>query len=326
MRNILAEKERTENGLIMKKDSKIYVAGHTGLIGSAIVRELKKQGYQNLLLANHSSLDLRNEEAVNCFFDTEKPDYVFMAAATVGGVTVNDRLPATFFYDNMAMGLHVIHASYKAGVKKLLYLGSNCIYPKDAPQPYKETSLLTGSLEKTNEAYAVAKIACLKMCEFYNREYGTDFISCMPCSAYGPGDNFDPESCHVIPALIHKFHEAKIKQSPQVVMWGSGKPYREFIFMDDIARAAVFLMEHYSGNETVNIGTGLEYTIGELAEFIQKAVGYEGEIVNDTTKPDGMPKKLLDSSRLSAMGWHPEISFEEGIRITYEEYVKQKQQ
>ena len=308
----------------MEKDKKIYVAGHTGLIGSAIARELKKQGYQTLIFINHSSLDLRNQQEVTSFFENEKPDYVFMAAAAVGGVAANDRLPATFFYDNMAMGLNVIHASYNAGVKKLLYLGSNCIYPKDAPQPYKETSLLTGSLEKTNEAYAVAKIACLKMCEFYNREYGTDYISCMPCSAYGPGDSFDPENSHVIAALINKFHEAKVNQSPQAVMWGSGKPYREFIFMDDIARAAVFLMKHYSGNETVNIGTGMEYTIGELAEVIRSVVGYEGKIIHDTSKPDGVPKKLIDSSKLYAMGWKPEIPFEQGIRITYEEYVKQQ--
>ncbi len=305
----------------MKKDSKIYVAGHTGLVGSAIVRELRRQGYENICSISHNSLDLRNQQATRAFFEIEKPEYVFMAAATVGGVVINNKLPATFFYDNMAMGLNIIQSSYEVGVKKLLYLGSNCIYPRDAEQPYKEESLLTGSLEKTNEAYAIAKIACLKMCEFYNREHGTDYISCMPCSAYGPGDNFDPEGSHVIPAFIRKFHEAKVNNSPEVVMWGSGKPYREFIYIDDIAKATVFLMNNYSGNETVNIGTGTEYTIGELAEFIRKVIGYEGNVVNDTSKPDGVSKKLIDSSKIFALGWHPKTSFEEGIRITYKDYV-----
>ncbi len=306
----------------MEKNNKIYVAGHNGLVGSAIVRELKRQGYTNLALVDHKSLDLRDQAETKAFFDDEKPEYVFVAAAKVGGVVINDKLPATFFYDNMAIGLNVIHAAYEAGVKKLLYFGSNCIYPRDAKQPYKEGALLSGPLEKTNEAYAIAKIACLKMCEFYNREYGTDYISCMPCSAYGPGDNFDPEGSHVIPAFIRKFHEAKVNNSPKVVMWGTGRPYREFIYIDDIAKAAIFLMNHYSGNETVNIGTGEEYTIGELAEFIRKAIGYEGEVVQDASKPDGVPKKLLDSSKLFRMGWRPETDFETGIRITYEDYVK----
>jgi len=306
----------------MEKEAKIYVAGHTGLVGSSIVRELIRQGYENLCLVPHSSLDLRNQQATKAFFEIEKPDYVFMAAAMVGGVVINDKKPGTFFYDNMAIGLNVIQAAYETGVKKLLYLGSNCIYPRDAEQPYKESSLLTGALEKTNEAYAIAKIASLKMCEYYNREFGTDYISCMPCSAYGPGDNFDLEGSHVIPAFIRKFHEAKVNNSPEVVMWGSGKPFREFIYIDDIAKATVFLMNNYSGNETVNIGTGTEYTIGELAAFIQKVIGYEGKIVHDTTKPDGVPKKLIDSTKLFNMGWHPETSFEEGIRITYKDYVK----
>ncbi len=306
----------------VEKGSKIYVAGHTGLVGSAIVRELKREGYDNLVVVSHGDLDLRNQAATQAFFEKEKPEYVFMAAATVGGVVINNKLPGTFFYDNMAIGMNVIQASYENNVKKLLYLGSNCIYPKDAEQPYKEESLLTGALEKTNEAYAIAKIACLKMCEFYNRQYGTDYISCMPCSAYGPGDNFDPEGSHVIPAFIRKFHEAKVNNSKEVVMWGTGKPYREFIFIDDIAKACVFLMNNYSGNETVNIGTGTEYTIGELAEFIRKVVGYEGNVVNDTTKPDGVPKKLIDSTKLFNMGWKPETDFETGIRITYEDYVK----
>ena len=282
----------------MDKQSKIYVAGDTGLVGSAIVRELRRQGYGNLLIMPHKELDLRNQQEVNDWFKKERPEYVFLAAATVGGVVVNDRFPGTFFYDNLAIGMNAIHAAHENGVKKLLYFGSNCIYPRAAPQPYKEESLLTGLPEKTNEAYAVAKIACVKMCEFYNRQYGTDFISCMPCSAYGPGDNFDPEGSHVVPALIRKFHEAKGSGASEVVMWGTGKPYREFIYIDDIAKAAIFLMNQYSGNEPVNIGTGAEYTIGELAEIIRRVVGFEGEIVNDTSKPDGTPKKLLDSSKI----------------------------
>ena len=309
----------------MDKQSKIYVAGDTGLVGSAIVRELRRQGYGNLLIMPHKELDLRNQQEVNDWFKKERPEYVFLAAATVGGVVVNDRFPGTFFYDNLAIGMNAIHAAHENGVKKLLYFGSNCIYPRAAPQPYKEESLLTGLPEKTNEAYAVAKIACVKMCEFYNRQYGTDFISCMPCSAYGPGDNFDPEGSHVVPALIRKFHEAKGSGASEVVMWGTGKPYREFIYIDDIAKAAIFLMNQYSGNEPVNIGTGAEYTIGELAEIIRRVVGFEGEIVNDTSKPDGTPKKLLDSSKFFSLGWRPETDFETGIRITYEDFVKNKQ-
>ncbi len=309
----------------MDKQSKIYVAGDTGLVGSTIVRELRRQGYGNLLIMPHKELDLRNQQEVNDWFKKERPEYVFLAAATVGGVVVNDRFPGTFFYDNLAIGMNAIHAAHENGVKKLLYFGSNCIYPRAAPQPYKEESLLTGLPEKTNEAYAVAKIACVKMCEFYNRQYGTDFISCMPCSAYGPGDNFDPEGSHVVPALIRKFHEAKGSGASEVVMWGTGKPYREFIYIDDIAKAAIFLMNQYSGNEPVNIGTGAEYTIGELAEIIRRVVGFEGEIVNDTSKPDGTPKKLLDSSKIFSLGWRPETDFETGIRITYEDFVKNKQ-
>ncbi len=306
----------------MDKQSRIYVAGHTGLVGSAIVRELRKQGYGNFLTISHKELDLRDQQEVNGWFKKERPDIVFLAAATVGGVVVNDRFPGTFFYDNMSIGVNVIHAAYESGVKKLLYLGSNCIYPREAPQPYREQSLLTGLPEKTNEAYAIAKIACVKMCEFYNRQYGTDFISCMPCSAYGPGDNYDPEGSHVVPAFIRKFHEAKESGASKVVMWGTGKPYREFIFIDDLAKAAVFLMKQYSGNETINIGTGTEYTIGELAGIIKRVVGFRGEVVNDTSKPDGIPKKLLDSSKIFSLGWRPETDFETGIRITYEDFVR----
>ena len=306
----------------MERNAKIYIAGHTGLVGSAIVRELKRQDFSNLCVRPHVELDLRDQAATEAFLAEEKPDYVFMAAATVGGVVINDRHPAGFFYDNLAMTQNVIHSAYLAGVKKLLYMGSSCIYPKFARQPIREDSLLTGALEPTNEGYAIAKIAGVKMCEFYNREYGTDFISCMPCNAYGPGDDFSPEGSHVVPALIRKFHEAKVNGLPEVVMWGTGTPIREFIYIDDIAKAAVFLMERYSGNETVNVGTGTEYTIRELAEIIRDVVGYDGEIVNDTSKPDGTPRKLVDASKILSMGWKPETSFAEGIQITYRDYVE----
>lgn len=306
----------------MEKNAKIYVAGHTGLLGSAIVRELKKQGFQNFCLATHEELDIRNQKDTYAFFQREKPDYVFMAAATVGGLVANDRYPATFFYDNMTMALHVIDAAYKAGVKKLMYLGSSCIYPKFAQQPITEDALLSGSLEKTNEAYAIAKIAGLRMCSFYNREYGTDYISCIPCNVYGPGDNFDLESAHVVPALIRKFHAAKESGAPEAVLWGTGTAIREFIYIDDVAEAIVFLMEHYRDSEPVNIGTGWEYTMNELAEIIRDVVGYQGKIVNDLTKPDGTPRKLVDTSKLVHMGWEPRTPFAEGIRITYEDYVR----
>ncbi len=305
----------------MEKNSKIFVAGHTGLVGSAVVRELKRCGYNNIITISHAELDLQNQKETMKWFRNNEPEYVFLAAAKVGGVVVNDKYPASFFYENMAIGLNVIHSAYECGVKKLLYFGSNCIYPREAPQPFKEEALLTGTPEKTNEAYALAKIACVKMCEYYNREYGTNFISCMPCSAYGPGDNFDPEGSHVVPALIRKFHEAKVTNASEVVMWGTGKPYREFIYIDDIAKAAIFLMNHYEGNAPINIGTGTEYTIGELAEIIRREVGYEGSVVNDTTKPDGIPKKLLDSEKIFQMGWRPEIDFATGIRMTYEDYL-----
>lgn len=310
----------------MEKQDRIYVAGHTGLVGAAIVRQLKKEGYENLLLKTHRELDLTSQTEVEDFFNREKPEYVFVAAAKVGGVYINDKKPAEFMYQNLTITSNVIHMAYRTGVKKLLYLGSGCIYPKLAEQPIKEEYLLTGALEKTNEAYALAKITGVKMCEFYNRQYGTDFISCMPCNAYGPGDNFDPEGSHVIPALIRKFYEAKQKNKEKVEIWGTGRPIREFIYIDDIASASVFLMEHYSGNETINIGTGLEYCIGELAEIIKKVVGYEGEICNDLSKPDGTPRKLLDSSRIFAMGWRPKVSFEIGIKKTLEDYIQHLQQ
>lgn len=306
----------------MKRDAKIYVAGHTGLIGSAIVRELMKQGYQNLCVASHNELDLRRQKETEDFLKREKPEYVFMAAATVGGVFANDMLTGRFLYDNLAISMNVIHAAYKFGVKKLLYMGSGCIYPKFAEQPVKEESLLSGEFEKTNEAYAIAKLSGLKMCEYYNKQYGTNFISCMPCNAYGPGDNFDLGSSHVVPALIRKVHEAKQQNDVSVIIWGTGSPIREFIYSDDIAAASIFLMEHYSGDTCINIGTGTEYTVKELTEIICNVVGFQGKIVNDLTKPDGMPRRLLDSSKLFAMGWRPSVDFSEGIRRTYQDYLE----
>lgn len=308
----------------MEKNAKIYVAGHTGLVGSAIVRQLKKEGYTNLVLRTHAELDLTDAAATQAFFQTEKPEYVFMAAAKVGGVYINSVEPADFGRINLQIGMNTIDAAYRSGVKKLLYMGSSCIYPKYAKQPIKEEYLLTGALEKTNEAYALAKIMGIKMCEFYNIQYGTDFISCMPCNAYGPGDSFDPQASHVVPALIRKFYEAKARNLPEVVMWGTGKPIREFIYIDDIASAALFLMENYSGNETVNVGTGKEYSILELAQIIQRAVGYEGKIVHDLSKPDGTPRKLVDSSKIFAMGWQPQIDFQTGIGLTFDDFVNNK--
>lgn len=308
----------------MDRQAKIYVAGHTGLVGSAIVRRLKKDGYANLVLKDHKELDLTRQADVWDFFEKERPEYVFVAAAKVGGVLINDRLPAEFMYTNLAITMNIIEAAYRYGVKKLLYMGSSCIYPKMAPQPIREEYLLTGELEKTNEAYALAKIAGVKMCEFYNRQYGTDFISCMPCNAYGPGDNFDPDGSHVVPALIRKFHEAKVNHSEKAVIWGTGTPIREFIYIDDIADAVLFLMRNYSGNETVNIGTGTEYSIGELAEIIRKEIGYEGTIVHDLSKPDGTPRKLVDTGKIFRMGWKPKVSFEEGVRVTYADFLENR--
>lgn len=305
----------------MDLNGKIYVAGHTGLVGSAIVRKLNQDGYHNLVLRTHAELDLTRQEDVEEFFRMERPDYVFVAAARVGGVLVNSRKSAEFIHENIMITANIIHAAYLFGVKKLLYMGSSCIYPRLAQQPIKEEYLLTGALEKTNEAYALAKICGVKMCEFYNRQYGTDFISCMPCNAYGPGDDFNLEESHVIPALIRKFYEAKVSGTDEVVMWGTGKPIREFIYIDDIADAAVFLMNYYSGNETVNVGTGTEYSIGELAEMIKEVIGFEGKIVNDLSKPDGTPRKLVDASKLFGMGWRPKVKFSDGIEITFHDYL-----
>ena len=305
----------------MDKQAKIYVAGHTGLVGSSLVRQLRQEGYTNLLLRTHEELDLTDADATRFFFQEKKPDYVFMAAAKGGGVYINSVEPADFCRINLQIAVNTIDAAYRSGVKKLLYMGSSCIYPKLAAQPIKEEYLLTGALEKTNEAYALAKIVGVKLCEEYNIQYGTDFISCMPCNAYGPGDHFEPEGSHVVPALIRKFHEAKVQKKEEVVMWGTGRPIREFIYIDDIASAACFLMDNYTGNETVNVGTGTEYSILELAQMIQRVVGYEGKIVNDLTKPDGTPRKLVDASKIFAMGWHPTVKFEDGIRKTYEDFL-----
>lgn len=305
----------------MEKNSKIYVAGHNGMVGSAIVRELKKQGYNNLLLRSHSELDLTNQEMVNNFFRMEKPDYVFLAAAKVGGIIANSKHPADFMYENMMLEMNVIHASWKNGIKKLEFLGSSCIYPRLAPQPMSESCLLTSSLESTNEAYALAKISGLKYCEYLNRQYGTDFISVMPTNLYGPNDNYHPEHSHVLPALIRRFHEAKEKGDKKVTCWGDGSPLREFLYVDDLANLCVFLMNHYSGNETVNAGTGKEISIKELTKLVASVIGYNGEIIWDTSKPNGTPRKLLDISKAKNLGWEYKIELSEGIKLAYEDFL-----
>ena len=307
----------------MNKDSKIYVAGHTGLVGSAIYRKLKSEGYTNIITKTHKELDLTNQAKTQEFFENEKPEYVFLAAAKVGGIHANNTYPADFAYINIMIESNVIKASYDYGVKKLLFLGSSCIYPKLCPQPIKEEYLLTGPLEKTNEAYAIAKIAGLKMCQYFNRQYGTNYISVMPTNLYGPNDNFDLETSHVLPALIRKFHEAKINNKPYVEVWGTGTPRREFLYVDDLADAVIYLMNNYDENEPLNIGTGKDITIKELAGLIKEIVGYEGEIKFDTTKPDGTPRKLLDVSRLHNAGWEHKITLREGIENTYE-WFKEK--
>lgn len=304
----------------MEKDAKIYVAGHKGLVGSAIVRNLNKRGFYNIVGRSHDELDLTNQAAVNNFFDEEKPDYVFLCAAKVGGIHINSIQPADFMRINLAIETNIIHSSYTHNVKKLLFMGSGCIYPRIVPQPIKESYLLTAELEKTNEAYAIAKIAGLKMCEFYNIQYGTNYISVMPCNLYGPGDNYNPVSSHVIPALLRKFHEAKLNNAKNVTLWGTGSAMREFMHIDDIADASVFLMENYNENEWVNIGCGEDMKISELANVLKKVVGFNGDIVYDTTMPDGTPRKLLDSSKLFSMGWKPSISLEDGLKQTYEDY------
>lgn len=304
----------------MKKNSKIYVAGHRGLVGSAIVRELESQGYSNILKRTRAELDLLDQAATESFFAKEKPEYVFCAAAKVGGIWANKNKKAEFIYENLQVQINLIHNAYKYKAKKLLFLGSSCIYPRQSPQPIKEEYLLTGPLEETNDAYAVAKIAGITMCQSYNQQYGTNFISVMPTNLYGINDNFDLESAHVLPSLLRKFHEAKINKSPKVEVWGTGSPMREFLFVDDLASAVVFLMNNYDGSEFINIGTGEDCTIKELAEMIKEIVGYEGEIVWNTDKPDGTPRKLLDVSRLNKLGWKYKTDLKSGIKKTYDWY------
>lgn len=305
----------------MEKEAKIYVAGHRGMVGSAIVRCLEAQGYHNIVTRTSKELDLRRQEQVEKFFAEEKPDYVFLAAAKVGGIMANNLHPADFMYDNMILEMNVIKAAYDNQVKKLMFLGSSCIYPRMAPQPMPESCLLTSSLEQTNEAYALAKISGLKYCEYLNRQYHTDYISVMPTNLYGPNDNYHPEHSHVLPALIRRFHEAKESGAPSVTIWGTGTPLREFLYVDDLADACVFLMNTYSGNETVNLGTGKELTIKELAETVKRVVGYEGAIEFDPSKPDGTPRKLLDVSKLERLGWKYKTELEDGIRLAYDDFL-----
>ncbi len=305
----------------MEKNSKIYVAGHRGMVGSAIVRALERQGYGNIVTRTHAELDLTRQEAVEAFFAREKPEYVFLAAAKVGGIAANESALADFMYDNMTLEMNVIHAAWRNGCRKLEFLGSSCIYPRMAPQPMREDCLLTSALEKTNEAYALAKIAGLKYCEYLNRQYGTDFISLMPTNLYGPNDNYHPTHSHVLPALIRRFHEAKVSGAKEVVCWGDGSPLREFLYVDDLADLCVFLMNNYSGNETVNAGTGKEITIRELAELVARTVGFEGKILWDETKPNGTPRKLLDVSKARALGWTYKTELADGIRLSYEDFL-----
>jgi GDP-L-fucose synthase len=301
----------------MNKDTKIYVAGYRGLVGSAIVRKLKAEGYHNILTSSSTEVDLRNQSVVEKFFNTHKPEYVFMSAAKVGGIIANNTYRAEFLYDNLMIESNVIHQSYLHGVKKLLFLGSSCIYPKLAPQPLKEESLLSGYLEYTNEPYAIAKIAGIKLCENYRHQYGCDFISVMPTNLYGPNDNYDLNNSHVIPALIRKFYEAMVKNEPTVMVWGTGTPLREFLHVDDLADACLFLMDRYSDPQFINVGSGEDLSIKSLAELIQKIVGFKGEIVFDHSKPDGTPRKLMDVSKLNALGWKYKIQLEDGLREVY---------
>lgn len=303
----------------MNKSSKIYIAGHKGMAGSAIVRKLEAEGYSNFVFRTSAELDLKDQPAVASFFNAEKPEYVFLAAAKVGGIVANATYPAQFLYENLMIQSNVIHQSYVSGVKKLLFLASSCIYPKHAPQPIKEEFLLTGSLEPTNEAYSIAKIAGVKMCEAYNKQYGCNFISVMPTNLYGPNDNYDPVTSHVLPALLRKFHEAKINGAPNVEVWGSGEPQREFLHVDDLASACYHLMQTYDGSVSVNIGTGKDISIKELAEMISDITGFSGRITWNTSKPDGTPRKLLDVSLAHDLGWKHEIGLKEGVKRVYEE-------
>lgn len=305
----------------MEKNAKIYVAGHRGMVGSAILRALRREGYTHIVTRTHAELNLCRQREVEDFFAAERPEYVFLAAAKVGGIVANAEALADFMYDNMMLEMNVIHAAYQNGCRKLEFLGSSCIYPRMAPQPMKESCLLTGALEQTNEAYALAKISGLKYCEYLNRQYGTDYISVMPTNLYGPNDNYHPTHSHVLPALIRRFHEAKVAGAPSVTCWGDGSPLREFLYVDDLADLCVFLMNHYSGNETVNAGTGKEISIRELAETVARVVGYRGEILWDVSKPGGTPRKLLDVSKATALGWHYHTGLEEGIRLSYEDFL-----
>ena len=308
----------------MDKYSKIFVAGHRGMVGSAIVRELKRQGYENILMRTHAELDLTRQTDVEKFFADEKPEYVFLAAAKVGGIGANSEFPADFMYVNMMIEMNVIHAAWQNGCRKLEFLGSSCIYPRLAPQPMPESCLLTSSLEQTNEAYALAKISGLKYCEYLNRQYGTDYISVMPTNLYGANDNYHPKNSHVLPAMIRRFHEAKINKLPSVTCWGDGSALREFLFVDDLANLCVFLMNNYSGNETVNAGTGKEISIKALAELIAEIIGYDGEILWDTSKPNGTPRKLLDVSKATALGWTYKTELRDGIKLAYEDFLQKE--
>lgn len=306
----------------MRPDSRVYVAGHRGLVGSALFRRLESAGYERLVTRSRNELELLDARAVDEFFESERPEYVFLAAARVGGILANDTYPVEFLQDNLQVQLNVIEAAYRHGVEKLLFLGSSCIYPKHAPQPMKEEYLLTGELEPTNEPYAIAKIAGIELCKSYNRQHGTDYISVMPTNLYGPGDNFDLQTSHVLPALIRKFHDAKERGDESVTVWGTGEPRREFLHVDDLADACVYLMDNYSGSEIVNIGVGEDVSIRELAELVRDVVGYEGGIVHDASKPDGAPRKLLDVSRLRGLGWEAGIPLRKGVEETYRWYVE----
>lgn len=306
----------------MEKDSKIYIAGHRGMVGSAIHRKLQEKGFHNFILRTSKELDLRNQQAVSDFFQTEKPDYVFLAAAKVGGIVANNTYRADFLFENLAIQNNVIHSAYVTGVKKLMFLGSSCIYPKLAPQPLKEDYLLSGFLEETNEPYAIAKIAGIKLCEAYRSQYGCDFISVMPTNLYGPNDNYDLQKSHVLPAMIRKFHEAKLSNNESVTLWGTGSPMREFLHADDLAEACAYLMENYSEPQFINVGTGKDVTIKELAEMVKKIVGFEGNLMWDTTKPDGTPRKLMDVSKLHAQGWKHTIELKEGIKLAYQDFLE----
>ena len=314
----LRKTDRCPGKLKLNKNDKIFVAGHRGLVGSAIVRNLQSKGYNNIVTRTHAELDLKDQAGVFEFFEKEKPDVVVLAAAKVGGINANNTAPAEFAYENMQIQCNVIHAAHVNKVKKLLFLGSTCIYPRMAPQPIPEDALLTGPLEETNEAYAIAKISGLEMCKFYKRQYGDDFISCMPTNLYGPYDNYDLSGSHVMPAMIRKFHEAKIKGDPSVELWGTGSPLREFLYVDDMADACVFLLENYSGEQHVNIGTGKELTIKELAETVKKTVGFEGKIIWNTDMPDGTPRKLTYVQKLHDLGWHHKVDLEEGVKLAYD--------